>query len=119
MIFNPFPFTKKSDDILYKPRRYAIEKDESGKYNFSDSLSLKTKGYQWCVKNSCGEGGKVLKVKHLESKYLVSRDFNLGAVTGLWAVTSSLMSQDYKIGQGKDFLIELVLLLQLLMVISI
>ena len=41
------------------------------------------------MKNSCGEGGKVLEVKNLESKYLVSRDFDLGAVTGLWAVTSS------------------------------
>ena len=68
---------------------YFIEKDEMGKYNFPDALSLKTKGYQWYIKNNCGEGGKILKVKNLESKYLVSRDFNLGEVTGLWAVTSS------------------------------
>ena len=68
---------------------YLIEKDEMGKYNFPDALSLKTKGYQWYIKNNCGEGGKILKVKNLESKYLVSRDFNLGEVTGLWAVTSS------------------------------
>ena len=68
---------------------FLIEKDDSGKYNFPDSLSLKTKGYQWYVKNNCGEGGNILKVKNLESKYLVSRDFDLGEVSALWAVTSS------------------------------
>ena len=80
---------QESDEVLYKTRMHLIEKDEAGKYNFPDALSLKTKGYQWYVKNNCGEGGKILKVKNLESKYLVSRDFDLGEVTGLWAVTSS------------------------------
>ena len=68
---------------------FLIEKDESGKYNFPDSLSLKTKGYQWYVKNNCGEGCTILKVKNLESKHLVSRDLDRGEVSGLWAVTSS------------------------------
>ena len=119
MIFNPFPFTQESDDVLYKPRSYAIEKDDSGKYNLPDSLSLKTKGYQWYVKNSCGEGGKVLKVKHLESKYLVSRDFNLGAVTGLWAVTSSSSDVSRLQDRARERLLNRACLLQLLMVISI
>ena len=81
--------SKESDEVLYKPHSYVIDKDESGKYNFPDSLKLKTKGYQWFVQNSSAASGKILKVKNPETKYTVMNDFNLGPLDGLWAVSSS------------------------------
>ena len=75
--------------MLFKPRMFAVEKDKFEKYNYPDSLHMKTKGYQWYVKNTSGESGKILKIKNPENKYTVSQDFNLGEVSSLWAVSSS------------------------------
>ena len=81
--------SKESDEVLFKPRSYVIEKDDNGKYNLPDSLKLKTKGYQWFMQNSSAASGKILKVKNPETKYTVLNDFNLGPLDGLWAVSSS------------------------------
>ena len=54
---------------MYKPRSYVVDKDENGKYNFPDSLKLKTKGYQWYIANTSGTSGKILKVKNEDTKY--------------------------------------------------
>ena len=76
--------------MLFKPRKFLIEKDDNGRYRFKDSLKMKTTGYQWFRKNN--SGGKILKIKNHDSKYTVSKEFNLGDVTALWAVTSSSQS---------------------------
>ena len=46
-----------ADDVLLRPRKFQIEKDESGKYNNRDSLKIKTSGNQWFRKNN--GGGKI------------------------------------------------------------
>ena len=38
--------SKDSDDVLFKPRKDIIKRNNDGKYKFPDSLQIKTKGYQ-------------------------------------------------------------------------
>ena len=78
---------KDSDDLLFKPRKFLIEKDDNGKYRYRDSLKTKTTGYQWFRKNN--SGGKILKIKNHDSRYTISGEYNLGEISALWAVTSS------------------------------
>ena len=86
---------KEPDDVLLRPRKFQIEKDESGKYNNRDSLKIKTTGYQWFRKNN--GGGKILRIKNPENKYTVSGDFNLGDVSALWAVESSSSTEGWRL----------------------
>ena len=72
---------KDSDDLLFKPRKFLIEKDDNGKYRYRDSLKTKTTGYQWFRKNN--SGGKILKIKNHDSRYTISGENNLGEISAL------------------------------------
>ena len=67
---------------------------------------MKTKAYQWYVKNKVATGGKILNVRNPETKYTVMRDFCLGAVDGLWAVMSSSPGEERLQDRAKERILQ-------------
>ena len=83
-----------------------MQKDQNGKYNFPDSLNMKTKAYQWYVKSKVATGGKILNVRNPETKYTVMQDYGLGAVDSLWAVMSSSPGEERLQDRAKERILQ-------------
>ena len=76
-------WSEEDDNLLEGSRLTAL-------HNETNSLSLRTDGYQWYETNK--GSGKVLRVKNTKDNYTVSEspEFSIGEVENIWAVESSV-----------------------------
>ena len=75
-------WSEEDDHLLHSSRLSALHGE-------TNSLSLRTSGYQWYRANKLGTD-KILRINP-QGKYTVSEssEFNLGKVTNIWAINSS------------------------------